>query len=108
MEFDIKQNEWQFDRYGNPSLIITGSRVTGEAATVASEPLAQRDGPLDIHPIPNGPLRVKGNLEVISGTGRTITRMTEAWFCRCGQSGNKPFCDGTHKKVGFRSDPQDP
>ncbi|MDW3681006.1 CDGSH iron-sulfur domain-containing protein [Cupriavidus sp. CV2] len=86
----------------------TGFVASGEAATVASEPLAQRDGPLDIHPIPNGPLRVKGNLEVISGTGRTITRMTEAWFCRCGQSGNKPFCDGTHKKVGFRSDPQDP
>jgi len=34
MEFDVKQNEWQFDRYGNPSLIIAGSRVTGEAATV--------------------------------------------------------------------------
>ncbi|MDF3838899.1 CDGSH iron-sulfur domain-containing protein [Cupriavidus basilensis] len=54
--------------------------------------------------MPNGPLHVKGNLEVISGTGRTVARMTEAWLCRCGQSGNKPFCDGTHKKVGFRSD----
>ncbi|MGE8367496.1 CDGSH iron-sulfur domain-containing protein [Cupriavidus sp. 2MCAB6] len=57
-----------------------------------------------MHPIPNGPLRIKGNLEVISGTGRTVNRMTEAWLCRCGHSGNKPFCDGTHKKVGFRSD----
>ena len=34
MEFDVKQNEWQFDRYGNPSLIIVSSRVSGDAATV--------------------------------------------------------------------------
>ncbi|KJK21285.1 iron-binding protein [Burkholderiaceae bacterium 16] len=81
-----------------------GFTASGEPATVESAPLAQRDGPLDIHPIPNGPLRIKGNLEVISGTGRTVNRMTEAWLCRCGHSGNKPFCDGTHKKVGFRSD----
>ena len=30
MEFDVKDNEWQFDRYGDPSLIIAGSRITGE------------------------------------------------------------------------------
>jgi CDGSH-type Zn-finger protein len=41
---------------------------------------------------------------VVSGTGRTVTRMREAWLCRCGQSNNKPYCDGTHKKTGFRSE----
>jgi CDGSH-type Zn-finger protein len=30
--------------------------------------------------------------------------VTKVAFCRCGQSSNKPFCDGTHAKVGFRSE----
>jgi CDGSH-type Zn-finger protein len=51
----------------------------------------------------DGPLHVSGNLELISGTGKTIHRVTECWLCRCGQSANKPYCDGTHKRVGFRS-----
>jgi CDGSH-type Zn-finger protein len=40
---------------------------------------------------------------VVSGTGRTIDRCTKAALCRCGQSANKPYCDGTHKSVGFRA-----
>ncbi|HUN92154.1 MAG TPA: CDGSH iron-sulfur domain-containing protein [Burkholderiaceae bacterium] len=51
----------------------------------------------------NGPLHVKGSLEIVSGTGRTIARATEAWLCRCGQSANKPYCDGSHKRVGFEA-----
>ena len=45
-----------------------------------------------------------GNLEVVSGTGRTTQRTTKAFLCRCGQSANKPYCDGTHSKVGFKSE----
>jgi CDGSH-type Zn-finger protein len=39
----------------------------------------------------------------VSGTGRTINRATEAYLCRCGASANKPWCDGTHKKIGFKA-----
>jgi CDGSH-type Zn-finger protein len=49
-------------------------------------------------------LRVRGNLEIVSGTGRAVARVTSAYLCRCGGSANKPFCDGTHAKIGFRSD----
>jgi len=49
-------------------------------------------------------VRMRGNLEVVSGTGHTVNRGTETWLCRCGHSGNKPYCDGSHKKAGFRSD----
>ena len=35
------------------------------------------------------------------GTGKTVNRVTECWLCRCGQSKNKPFCDGSHKVCGF-------
>jgi len=65
--------------------------------------LAVRDGVLAIDPQPNGPLRVRGNLEILSGTGRAVARTTTAYLCRCGGSANKPFCDGTHTKIGFKS-----
>ena len=83
------------------SHITTGFTATGEPASQESAPLEKRDGPLTVSPQPNGSLKVTGALEICSGTGRTITRTTEVWLCRCGGSANKPFCDGTHKKIGF-------
>jgi len=78
--------------------------ASGEPATQESAPLAQRDGPLEVTAIPNGPLKLVGALEIGAGTGRTVQRCTEAFLCRCGASGRKPYCDGTHKKIGFRSE----
>lgn len=78
-----------------------GFTATGEPATKPSEPLARRDGPLTITPAENGPLLVSGPAELVSGTGRTLDRCDKAALCRCGQSANKPYCDGTHRKVGF-------
>jgi CDGSH-type Zn-finger protein/uncharacterized Fe-S cluster protein YjdI len=78
-----------------------GFTATGEPDGDPSEPLAARDGTLTIAPRLNGPLIVKGNFEVVSGTGRTIDRCTKAALCRCGHSHTKPFCDGTHKEIGF-------
>jgi len=75
--------------------------ATGEPDTDASEPLAARNGPVTVTPAEDGPLLVSGNLEVVTGTGRTIDRCTKTAFCRCGHSHTKPFCDGTHKMVGF-------
>jgi CDGSH-type Zn-finger protein len=40
----------------------------------------------------------------VSGTGRTINRVTKAVLCRCGHSANKPYCDGSHTRVGFKSE----
>jgi CDGSH-type Zn-finger protein/uncharacterized Fe-S cluster protein YjdI len=80
-----------------------GFVATGEPATANFEALAVRNGPLDVQPLPNGPLRVVGNLEVVSGTGRTCNKVGETYLCRCGQSKNKPYCDGSHKSVGFEA-----
>lgn len=78
--------------------------ASGEPATQASEPLAQRDGALKVTPLKDGPLVVVGNLEITTGTGRTINRVRKTALCRCGQSANKPYCDGTHARVGFKSE----
>ena len=80
-----------------------GFTASGEPATGKTEMLAARGGVLAIEPQLNGPLCVRGNLEILSGTGRAVARTTSAYLCRCGGSANKPFCDGTHKKIGFKS-----
>lgn len=78
-----------------------GFAATGEPATKDAPALEARDGPVDLQPQPNGPLKITGNLEVVSGTGRTVNKVSKAYFCRCGASHNKPYCDGSHKAAGF-------
>jgi CDGSH-type Zn-finger protein/uncharacterized Fe-S cluster protein YjdI len=78
--------------------------ASGEAPTQDSAALAQRDGKVTVTGAKNGPLLVKGNLEVVTGTGRTILRTQSTALCRCGGSANKPYCDGTHSKIGFTAD----
>ena len=50
---------------------------------------------------PNGPLLVYGNITVKDAAGNETQRNKVTAFCRCGASGNKPYCDGTHRKIGF-------
>ncbi|WP_192349637.1 (4Fe-4S)-binding protein [Algoriphagus sp. Y33] len=52
--------------------------------------------------IPNGPLMVYGNLQVKLSDNHTINQSKVSAFCRCGASHNKPFCDGSHKKINFQ------
>ncbi len=63
------------------------------------------DEPVTITAYPDGPLLVRGAAELQSENGERIevTRRTVA-LCRCGLSTIKPFCDGTHKAAGFRTD----
>ena len=49
----------------------------------------------------NGPLLVKGTLKVTDADGQTSIRENVTAFCRCGQSSNKPYCDGQHSRSGF-------
>ena len=51
----------------------------------------------------NGPLAIAGDFELVDAQGSVAARGNVAWLCRCGGSGNKPFCDGTHKKIGFKA-----
>ena len=77
--------------------------ASGEPPSRDSQMLAVRDGPLGIDPQVDGPLQLRGNLEITSGTGRTIDRVTQTRLCRCGASNTKPFCDGSHARIGFRA-----
>ena len=60
-------------------------------------------GPLQVKPAQDGPLLLKGNLVLKSGSGCESWRGSQVALCRCGSSKSKPFCDGQHKQVGFKS-----
>ena len=62
-----------------------------------------------IIPINNGPLRIIGsNITIKDAAGNTfgLAGRTVISLCRCGHSENKPFCDGSHARVGFQSEVQ--
>lgn len=50
---------------------------------------------------PNGPLLVYGNITVKDKSGNETKKNKVTAFCRCGASNNKPYCDGSHVKIGF-------
>jgi CDGSH-type Zn-finger protein len=54
----------------------------------------------------NGPYLVTGDVSIVDYEGREFVRPpgTSVALCRCGHSQRKPFCDGSHKSAGFRSD----
>ena len=53
----------------------------------------------------NGPIRIEGEFTIVDMEGKEfgLAGRTMISLCRCGHSENKPFCDGSHKRVGFES-----
>lgn len=69
----------------------------------SGDPHAGDGGRLEIKKAPDGPLLLSGNVTITASSGRKAFKGTRAALCRCGQSKNKPFCDGAHKAAGFRA-----
>ena len=57
--------------------------------------------PVGLRPIRGGPMVVSGPVEVIDAEGAVVRTATRACLCRCGNSGNQPFCDNSHRSRGF-------
>jgi len=55
-----------------------------------------------IKALTDGPLLVEGILEITDGNGNKIDTQGRTALCRCGHSKTKPFCDGSHKTIGFK------
>jgi uncharacterized Fe-S cluster protein YjdI len=107
-----------FDPGARPWVAIDGATADRIAAVVAGCPTgalhAERlDGglaePVEPTPTirvrPNGPLFVTGSVRLLDERGELIREDTRLALCRCGHSDNKPFCDGSHRRVGFRGEP---
>jgi CDGSH-type Zn-finger protein/uncharacterized Fe-S cluster protein YjdI len=74
--------------------------AVGESGDAGAAP----GGPLSIKGAKNGPLLLKGNVTLIAASGREAWHGKQVALCRCGESANKPFCDGAHKKIGFSTE----
>lgn len=100
--FDPNQRPWvniegataddiiaQVHKCPSGALSITDDNLTSAAHEVIAETIA------------NGPLMVYGNMKVKHAGGETVKNSKVTAFCRCGASENKPYCDGSHKKIDF-------
>ena len=61
-----------------------------------------RPVPVAVSCIENGPLQFEGRIRIVDYLGQQCTK-PRGKLCRCGQSASKPFCDGSHSRVGFKS-----
>ena len=83
--------------------VVTGCPSGALAYAVGADPQpVESNEPPSITPIVDGPYRVRGAIELVGADGRAYERRARQTLCRCGQSGNKPFCDGSHWYAGFR------
>lgn len=75
-----------------------GSLGENFAKTVESDDIEKT---IAIKATAHGPLMIKGHVELVSADGQVRYQGNRMALCRCGGSSNKPFCDGTHAKIGF-------
>lgn len=62
--------------------------------------------PVTVTACANGPLIVRGDIDLVDEQGRPLDgRRRTVALCRCGASATRPFCDGSHKSIGFRTEP---
>ncbi len=88
--------------------VVAGCPSGALAFAVGDDPTpVEVHEPPSIHPIVDGPYRVRGAVQVIGVDGEPYEIRERQTLCRCGQSRNKPFCDGSHWYAGFR-DPLPP
>ena len=58
-----------------------------------------------VYPVRNGPLSLRGDLQLVDAEGRTVVCGPRATLCRCGRSQNQPFCDTSHRDNPWESRP---
>ena len=61
----------------------------------------RKEEPVKISLMRNGPILAEGSFKIINADGNELKTMIITSFCRCGNSKTQPYCDGTHRKVGF-------
>jgi CDGSH-type Zn-finger protein len=81
-----------------------GDRDRRQADPHATDPSERRPW-ASVTACPDGPLLVRGDVEILLASGEPAPRRrATVALCRCGASGIKPYCDGSHKAIGFTTE----
>jgi len=108
--FDPRRRPWVDIKAAPTAEILAQVKRCPSGALSVEEPAVRDAGrpeaaataaAVSVEPSPRGPLLVKGAVEVRDAAGAVVRRDGVTAFCRCGASANKPYCDGTHGRVGF-------
>jgi uncharacterized Fe-S cluster protein YjdI/CDGSH-type Zn-finger protein len=104
--FDPKKKPWIEPQGASTERIIEQIKKCPSGAlsyflNTESEGPVKVEAETIVEPTPNGPLLVYGNVTVKDANGTLNKRNNVTAFCRCGASQNKPYCDGSHKKINF-------
>lgn len=83
------------------SHLTIGFRDNGLREATKIEELPSDPVQLTITPTTNGSLKIEGPVRVFAANGDVVFQGSKTFLCRCGHSSNKPFCDGTHKRISF-------
>lgn len=106
--FDTAQRPWvRVDGAAVDEIVAVIERCpSGALSYTRADGIAeQADVTTTIVPWPNGPLRVRGDVEIRDRRGNLFRAGPRIALCRCGQSANQPFCDMSHRSAGFRDYP---
>ena len=94
---------WKYNKDLSPAE-LSGEMPQGEEVTpddLIEKPLEETNTGATISVMKQGPLLVEGDFKIIGPEGNELKTMIITSFCRCGHSRAQPYCDGTHRKVGF-------
>ena len=104
--FDPERKPWIDPKAATTDAIVAQVRKCPSGALSiegkAEKPVGHLPDTLSIEATRNGPLIVRGAHALTGSDGKTAEKTGAVAYCRCGQSSKKPFCDGTHTRVGFK------
>ena len=83
-----------------------GVRLADDGADIVAQPQTVNERILALASAQSADIHrslEQAGVRIISGTGRTVACVDHARLCRCGASKTKPFCDESHRRIGFRS-----
>lgn len=86
------------------ALTYTYNKQEKETTPKVEEKKEEEAPASEVRVMRDGPLVIRGEFNITGADGKPMKKMKIASFCRCGKSNKMPYCDGTHRKVGWASD----